>query len=256
MATPSILKADRAVQGAHAGLLITCEHGGNQVPAPFARLFRSHASLLDSHRGMDFGSLALAQTLSRMHAAPKVTSDVTRLLVDLNRSRNHPRVFSEITRALSRDERVALLEQYWQPYRTRVDARIDSLFADHPAILHISCHSFTPVLAGQTRQTDIGLLYDPARPWERELCVAWQRILLCAAPSLRVRRNYPYEGRNDGLTRTLRRRLPDARYAGIELEVNQAITRRPGPQWRALCRQLGETLATLRGLPAGGRLAD
>ncbi len=240
----------------HAGLLITCEHGGNRVPAEFAHLFRGHAALLDSHRGMDFGSLAIAETLARMHGAPKITGDVTRLLVDLNRSRGHPRVFSEITRTLDRDERAALLDHYWQPYRTRVDDCIDSLFAHDPAIVHISCHSFTPVLDGETRHTDIGLLYDPARPWERALCIAWQRILQCAVPSMRVRRNYPYQGRNDGLTRTLRRRLPDAQYAGIELEVNQAITRRPAPEWRALRRALGDTLATLRSLPAGLPLAD
>lgn len=251
MAMPSTPKVDRAVQGAHAGLLITCEHGGNRVPAAFSRLFRDHAALLDSHRAMDFGSLALAQTLARMHDAAKITSEVTRLLVDLNRSLGHPRLFSEITTALSPDERCAVIEQYWQPYRRRVDDQIEALFADHPAIVHISCHSFTPVLAGQTRQTDIGLLYDPARPGERALCIAWQQALQRLAPSLRVRRNYPYQGRNDGLTRALRRRLPDARYAGIELEINQAISCRPLDEWRALRTQLGETLATLRDLPVG-----
>lgn len=239
------------MRSACAGLLITCEHGGNQVPAAFASLFRGHTALLDSHRGLDFGALALAKTLARMLEAPAVTSEVTRLLVDLNRSPGHRQLFSEITTTLSREARRALIEQYWQHYRRRVDVQIDALFAKHPAVLHISCHSFTPVLAGQTRQTDVGLLYDPARPRERAVCIAWQQALQQQAPSLRVRRNYPYQGRNDGLTRTLRRRLPDARYAGIELEINQAITRRPLDEWRALRKVLGDTLATLRGLPVG-----
>ncbi|MCC5870411.1 MAG: N-formylglutamate amidohydrolase, partial [Gammaproteobacteria bacterium] len=188
--------------------------------------------------------------------APKVTSEITRLLVDLNRSVGHPRLFSEITRTLPRDARDALIEQYWQPYRRQVDDQIEMLFADCPAILHISCHSFTPVLAGRQRQTDIGLLYDPARPWERALCIAWQKALQRLAPALCVRRNYPYEGRNDGLTRTLRKRLPDAHYAGIELEVNQAISRQPPDQWRVLRLQIGQTLARLARLPPGGSLAD
>lgn len=247
MAMSSTRKADRAPPGARAGLLITCEHGGNRVPAAFASLFRGHTSLLNSHRGMDVGSLVVAQSLARLHGAPKVTSEITRLLVDLNRSLRHPRLFSEITRALPQDIRNALIEQFWQPYRRQVDHQIDTLFADHPAIVHVSCHSFTPVLAGRRRQTDIGLLYDPARHWERALCIAWQQALKRLAPSLRVRRNHPYEGRNDGLTRTLRKRLPDARYAGIELELNQAISRRPADEWRALRKQLSVTLKSAVG---------
>ncbi len=41
------------------------------------------------------------------------------------------------------------------------------------------------------------------------------------APELRLRRNYPYQGRGDGLTASLRKHHPDAAYVGIELEVNQ-----------------------------------
>ncbi|MCC5868259.1 MAG: N-formylglutamate amidohydrolase [Gammaproteobacteria bacterium] len=252
----STRKAETSPKGARVGLLVTCEHGGNRVPTAFSSLFRDHASLLDSHRGIDFGSLVMAQSLARQHGAPKVTSDVTRLLVDLNRSVGHPRLFSEVTRTLPSGARDAIIEQYWQPYRRQVDDQVESLLAERRAIVHISCHSFTPVLAGRQRQTDIGLLYDPARPWERALCIAWQQALQRLAPALRVRRNYPYEGRNDGLTRTLRKRLPDACYAGIELEVNQAISRCPPDQWRTLRRQLGQTLASVARLPRSGSLAD
>ena len=37
---------------ASAGLVITCEHGGNRIPAPYRDLFHAHQALLDSHRGM------------------------------------------------------------------------------------------------------------------------------------------------------------------------------------------------------------
>jgi len=33
--------------------IITCEHGSNRIPAPYRRLFRGQAALLDSHRGYD-----------------------------------------------------------------------------------------------------------------------------------------------------------------------------------------------------------
>ncbi|MNC89676.1 hypothetical protein D3C83_56490 [compost metagenome] len=40
---------------------------------------------------------------------------------------------------------------------------------------------------------------------------------------MRVRRNYPYRGIADGLPTWLRRRYPNARYGGVELEVNQSV---------------------------------
>jgi hypothetical protein len=40
-------------------------------------------------------------------------------------------------------------------------------------------------------------------------------------PGLRVRRNAPYRGSADGLTRALRDELPASRYLGFEIELNQ-----------------------------------
>jgi hypothetical protein len=53
------------------------------------------------------------------------------------------------------------------------------------------------------------------------LCARWVATLRRRAPQLRVRRNYPYLGRADGLTTYLRRRFPAGAYIGVELEVNQ-----------------------------------
>ena len=51
-------------------VLLTCEHGGNRVPAEFARLFRGKRNLLDSHRGYDPGALELARTCARRLKVP------------------------------------------------------------------------------------------------------------------------------------------------------------------------------------------
>ena len=55
-----------------------------------------------------------------------------------------------------------------------------------------------------------------------------------ARRELRVRRNYPYAGKGDGLTSYLRRRFPPGAYVGIELEVNQSIVFAAGRRWTAL----------------------
>jgi hypothetical protein len=72
------------------------------------------------------------------------------------------------------------------------------------------------------------------------------------APQLRLRRNYPYRGRSDGLTALLRRRHPDDAYAGIELEVNQAIVAAGGAPWRALRTMLIEALSETGCVEHGG----
>src|SRR4029434_4503487 len=83
---------------ANNGLVITCEHGGNRIPAPYRELFHDRQALLDSHRGYDPGALIMARALATAFAAPLVVTSVSRLLVDLNRSVGHPRLHSDETR--------------------------------------------------------------------------------------------------------------------------------------------------------------
>lgn len=226
------------------GLLITCEHGGNRVPAAYAPLFLGQDALLDSHRGLDIGSLVLARQLASHLRAPLIESTATRLLVDLNRSPGRGRRFSAFTRTLSPAAREALLEAHWWPYRREVDARLEALLARHACVVHVSVHTFAPVLDGVRRETDVGLLYDPRRRPEQAFCTRWQQTLQAADRPPRVRRNYPYLGRADGLTTALRKRHGPARYLGVELEVNQAISGQPEPCWAGLRAQLAESLAT------------
>jgi predicted N-formylglutamate amidohydrolase len=229
------------------GIAITCEHGGNRVPGPYAALFRGRARLLKSHRGYDLGALELSRRLARRFGAPLHASTVTRLLVDLNRSRGHPRLFSAVTRALSAAAREEILRRHYDPYRRAVEAEIDELLRRGPAVLHISVHTFTPRLDGVLRAADIGLLYDPRRALEKEVCRRWRLALRTLAPSLRIRRNYPYRGAADGLTTHLRRRFRANAYAGVELEVSQEHALGPRRHWARLQEVICEALeASLR----------
>ena len=101
-------------------------------------------------------------------------------------------------------------------------------------VIHISSHSFTPELDGKVRRADVGLLYHPGRQGEALLCARWKAALSAVAPELRVRRNYPYAGKGDGLTSHLRRRFPPGAYVGVELEINQSIVVKAGRRWTAL----------------------
>ena len=201
--------------------LFTCEHGGNRIPAAYRPYFAEQQARLDSHRGYDPGALALAGALARAFQGRRVSATVSRLLVDLNRSVGHPQLFSPGLRALPLAVRNTIIAQFHAPYRRRVERFVSRAVANGQRVIHVSSHSFTPVLSGVVRNADVGLLYDPARPGEAELCAGWKAALGTRAPELRVRRNYPYAGKNDGLTAHLRRHFTPGAYIGIELEINQ-----------------------------------
>src|SRR5574340_88017 len=222
--------------------LITCEHGGNGIPPCYQNFFRGHEHLLQTHRGYDAGALAMARALAGALAAPLFVSTTSRLLIDLNRSISHPRLYSEATRGAPAAVRREILERYYLPYRSKAEAAIAEAVARGGRVIHIASHSFTPELDGEVRNADIGLLYDPARTGEVELCERWQEALKAQAPSLKGRRNYPYTGKADGFTAYLRRRFPANIYVGIELEINQKHVFKGERHRRALRSLLIEAL--------------
>jgi predicted N-formylglutamate amidohydrolase len=226
-------------------LLLTCEHGGRDVPAEWAALFAGRGALLSSHRGWDPGALALARALARSTGAPLLACTVTRLLVDPNRSPGHPRLFSPLSRRLDPAARRRLVERHHRPHRAAAERAVERAAAAGMRTLHISVHSFTPVLGGRRRDADVGLLYDPRRAAERATCRRWAELVRELGPRLRVRRNYPYRGSSDGLTTALRRRFGARLYLGIELEVNQRALRGAGRRSRQLRALLAESLARL-----------
>ncbi len=204
--------------------LVTCEHAAPRVPAAYRHLFRTYAHLLPTHRGYDAGALRLARGMARRLDAPLLFHPYTRLLIDANRSPGHPALYSEVTRSLPEPLKQQIAARHHAPYWRRVFAAVARAAADHERVVHVSVHSFTPMLAGVRRRAEIGVLYDPARPGEVRLATA-----LVAAfrryfpPPFRIRRNYPYLGRSDSLVRSLRQTWPAGQYIGVELEFNQAL---------------------------------
>jgi predicted N-formylglutamate amidohydrolase len=87
----------------------------------------------------------------------------SRLVADLNRSEDHPRVVAGLV-----DGRVVpgnqlddaalqrRLRTYWRPYRRKTEQAITAA-AWRAGVLHLSVHSFTPKLGGVERRNDVGL---------------------------------------------------------------------------------------------------
>lgn len=199
--------------------MLTCEHAFNTIPQEYQDLFINAKEILESHRGYDPGALDLFNELKDL-ADFSSFHKTGRLLVEVNRSKGHPNLFSEFTKNLSETSKTKLLDEYYFPYRNSVEKQISSLIGKGEKLLHFSVHTFTPNLNEEIRNTDIGLLYDPSRNGEKEFCINFKRNLKDQDPDLKIRFNYPYLGKADGFTTYLRKRFPE-NYMGIELEVNQ-----------------------------------
>ncbi len=230
--------------------LVTCEHGGNRVPGQWSHLFPEPEAeaALDSHRGWDPGALPLARFLAQGLEAPLRFSLTTRLLVDANRSPDNPELFSEFSRQASEPERSRLADRYLRRHWRKVYRTVEALHDAGTRVLHLGVHTFTPVLRGQTRSVDLGVLYDPDREPEATLAGHWLQALRQRLPDLRIMPNQPYRGAQDGLTTWLRARFSAEAYVGIELEVKQGpLVEGGGPAARlraALLESLDRLLAS------------
>lgn len=204
-------------------LMVTCEHGGNQVPPEYDHLFASPEAqdLLRSHRGWDPGALPLAIDLALHLPAPLISCVVTRLLIETNRSLQAPDLFSTITRDLPQSERDLIIERYYLPHRTRVERFISVFAGSAQRVLHMSVHSCTDELNGDRRDFELGLLFDPERSFEVAVVDHITGWFAREHPEYRVVHNKPYRGTDDGLTTEMRKQFSDPVYAGIEFELRQ-----------------------------------
>ncbi|KAA1259195.1 N-formylglutamate amidohydrolase [Rubripirellula obstinata] len=227
--------------------LITCEHGGDRVPAEYHSLFATAgaAKALRSHRGYDPGALDAAFQFSDALKTQRICCETTRLLVDLNRSLDNPELYSRFTSTLSEKAKTDLLQNHYFPYRDRVQQALSERIATNRRVIHLSIHTFTPRFRGKWRPIDVGLLFDPERFSEESFCEAWRQRINDQHPRTRVVANEPYAGTDDGFTTHLRRKFPETGYLGIEVEINHRYWKRSVDSQRKVVKALLETIPHL-----------
>ena len=216
-------------------LMITCEHASNALPDFVLRAFRDSDGIPDevlaSHRGYDIGAYKIFSILvKRLKPDFHSASKFSRLVVDMNRSSTSKSFYSEYTSSLPSTVKARMLS-LWEKYREKIESFVAGKIPEKQRkaakeaplkVIHLGIHSFTPVLNGVERDADVGILYDPSRPSEAKIAEILIKNILDREPSLRIRKNYPYLGKSDGLTTTLRQKFGPA-YAGLEIEINQKL---------------------------------
>ncbi len=217
-------------------LIVSCEHASNRIPVEYRDLFAGSQDVLDSHQGWDPGVIELVAAFEKVFQTKVELGQWSRLLVELNRSLGHPKLFSQFTRELSKVRRDQIIGTYYLPYRQSLNQQAQAIEEESGNCLHLSLHTFTPNLKGDVRNADIGLLYDPKNESEKAFAKVWRLKLQEQLPEWVIRMNYPYRGNADGFTTWLRRR--HAGYAGLELEVNQKYFYRDTTSWRSFSREI------------------
>ncbi len=207
----------------NCGFIVTCEHGGYEVPLRYKHLFQGQETVLMSHRGWDPGALELAKWISEKLNAPLFYTTISRLLIECNRSLDHQQLFSAFTQHLDDDAKTDLLGIY-NHYRDDVIKKVEEVFHASEFVCHLSIHSFTPEWNGEERLTDIGILFDPDRKHEAAFCGVLINELTQSLPSNIISANMPYQGIDDGFTTFLRKKF-GVNYLGIEIEVNQKFVK-------------------------------
>lgn len=223
-------------------IVLTCEHATNRLPFP-ARLDHEQRAILDAHWGWDIGAWQLTRELARGLGASAVGGRWSRLILDLNRPVDDPALIRrhaesvELSwnRRLSRaeiDRRIATIHV---PYHAEVDRLIARRLVRGIRPLLLAIHSFTPSLGGRPRAFNVGVLYEHHERVARRFGCAIRR----RGPS--VRYNQPYSGKQ-GMMYSMDRHGTHHRLPCLELEVNQALSRRPSARLtRVLLEALRET---------------
>lgn len=219
-------------------LIITCEHASNKLPVEAKKLHIPQA-VLESHRGYDIGALSVYKKIvKRLRPDFHCAAKYSRLFIDLNRSITNKNSFNEFwDAATSKGDVPKSLKDvaidYHKKYREPIETFVTECLKNKTPIIHLAIHSFTPILNGEKRNTDVGILYDPSNPVERKLADTIINDIKKYAAQLRIRKNYPYQGKTDGLCTTLRKISTMAHskefylYAGFEIEFNQNLFGKP-----------------------------
>lgn len=223
-------------------LLISCEHAGNIVPSEYLMLLEKEKEVLNTHEGLDIGAKELTLYLGNKLNAPIYFSEISRLLVEANRSTGNPSLFSRFTNNLPDIKKREIISKYYEPYRNSVEAKIRELILNKESVIHLSIHTFTPELNGAKRTADIGLLYDPSRRVEVGFCNLVERYFNESKPEIVIKHNYPYLGTDDGFVTHLRNQFPKNSYSGIELEVNQKFPIIEIAKWEILKKNLADAI--------------
>ena len=151
-------------------ILLVCDHASRRFPEVLGTLGLDPVALR-CHLALDIGAGPLTERLATTLSATAVLCQYSRLIVDCNRQLMDPSAFLEFGDGIvvpgnrnlhPEDKKVRADEIYW-PYHGAVESEVERLGAAGRPPIFVAVHSFTPVLNGESRLCEMGVLWDTDR---------------------------------------------------------------------------------------------
>ena len=147
--------------------MVVCDHASRRIPSALGSL-GVEPEQLDKHIAWDIGAANIARVVAKGLNATGVLAGYSRLVVDCNRSLEHPSAFPVVSDGveipgnsdLSDAEKFERAHQYFWPYHTFIASRLAAMHAAGIEPVLIAIHSFTPVMNGYERPWQFGVLWD------------------------------------------------------------------------------------------------
>ena len=180
-------------------LIITCEHGGAEIPAPYGALGLSDAEL-NTHIARDKGAKETSILLAQKLNCYAIIGKYSRLLIDLNRRPTDDELILSCSdkveikgnKNLSAEEKSLRLQKYYTPYYEAIEKQIAHIKQLGKTPILFSVHSFTPQLkGGDYRPWNAGILWH--KPTKLSQFVFHE---LQKAESKKIGENVPYDLRH------------------------------------------------------------
>jgi len=148
-------------------MLVVCDHASSRIPAALGDLGLDPLTL-SCHLSHDIGAGPVSEMVATALGVTGIFCGYSRLVIDCNRDLLDSGAFLAFgdgtvihgNRNLSKREKDRRVEAIYRPYHREIDAQIDRLQAASLDPLFISIHSFTPVMDGDSRPWQMGILWD------------------------------------------------------------------------------------------------
>jgi len=151
-------------------VLLVCDHASRRIPAALGNMGLDPVALR-CHLALDIGVGELTALLADKLSMTAVLCQYSRLVVDCNRQLMDASAFLEFgdgvvvpgNRNLNAAARRARADAIYWPYHEAITSQIERLTALGRSPIFVSLHSFTPVLNGEARSWEMGVLWDADR---------------------------------------------------------------------------------------------
>jgi predicted N-formylglutamate amidohydrolase len=151
-------------------VLLVCDHASRRFPRSLGTMGLDPVARR-CHLAIDIGAGALTEAVAENIGVTAVLCQYSRLIIDCNRQLMDPGAFLEFGDGVvisgnrnlhATDKKLRENEIYW-PYHVAIDAQIERLHVPDTAPVFVAIHSFTPVLNGEPRGIEVGVLWDADR---------------------------------------------------------------------------------------------